>query len=473
MLAKPKLALRAALFVIVFSVTVLSSVAAGAHVALQSSTPENVSTVGPTQTVTFTFSGTVDPVKDEFKLTDETGAQLKIKSVTRPSEQVVAVEAEEPFPAGRNKASWASRAADGHVMTGSIAFTIDPLMASTAPAILSGDGNAAPTTESSSTNFSFAELLASLGRWIVYAAILFCVGALAYAQFVHEGLRRESRSLIFFIRRAAIVVVFGAVLEWFAQLWVRGSNGIFSIVSPSAWGDVISSNFATGSALRVIGALVLLLFLTMSIEDVNDNEQALNSISGTTITAPAMTLTKVKVSSSPLAIVGATLLLCSELFLGHTASVQPRFVTAISDFVHLATASVWCAGAWLLFMTLVRRKANGISISSRVLAAKFSSLATVSVITVSITGVILSYLILDGFGGIFSTQFGKFLIVKLFLVAILIALGAYNRWRLVPQLQTDQESFTNQFRLTMLAESVVFLAIVLVTALLVASSPLA
>lgn len=476
MAAKPSLALRALLFIFVlgsaFSFSFFSASVASAHVALQSSTPENVSTVGPTQTVTFTFSGTVDPVKDQFTLTDESGANLEIKEVTRPSAQTVMVESEQPLPAGRNKASWASRAADGHVMTGSITFTIDPLMAPTAAPVISDAETSTVTTESYATNFSLAELIASVGRWIVYAAILFCVGALAYAQFVHRGLRSESRSLIFFIRRAAIAVVFGAVVEWFGQLWVRGSDGFFSVISPSAWGDLLTSDFATGTAIRIIGAFVLLLFLTMSIEDDEPLSSQPLSLGGVSLAAPTMTLTKVKVSSSPLALFGAAMLLCSELFLGHTASVQPRAITALADLVHLGTAAIWCAGAWLLSYTLIRRKIAGVTLSPRVMASRFSSLATVSVIAVSITGIILSFLILDGFGNVWSTQFGKFLILKVVLVAALAALGAYNRWRLLPDLETNREGVTSQFRLTMVAESAIFIAILLVTALLVAASPI-
>jgi copper transport protein len=61
-----------------------------------------------------------------------------------------------------------------------------------------------------------------------------------------------------------------------------------------------------------------------------------------------------------------------------------------------------------------------------------SSAAFVAVAAVSATGVLLALLVVDDLGDLPDSRYGRLLGVKVLLVAVLVGIGARNRWRVVP-----------------------------------------
>lgn len=473
---------------------------ASAHVDFVGSDPPNVSTVaGPISTVTFEFSGPADPIASGFLIEDSAGVSLPIESVGTDGDNRVVVTSASPLPAGRCKVTWALRGTDGHRMTGTVSFTVtstgatDPASsaaptasnAARADTVAPAVASATPRTGDSETT-SFADVVAAVGRWIVYGAILFVVGAFAYLVWVHRGTRREGRKIVFLIRRGALVVVFGAIIEWFAQLAVRGSGRLSDVFSPAAWGEVLTSGFAIGTLLRLVGGVLVLRFVSIDVvsEDpvdmaeldrVDDLDLVGDPSRGggaSTLAMPARTraLSRVRVESGPLAFLGVALLIVSESFIGHTASVEPRALVLASDAVHMAAAGVWVAGVWLLSWTLWQRRRRGEPLDARLLAVRFSLVATWALVAVALTGAALAWVILDAPGRLVSTQFGRVLLLKVVLVGVVALIGLHNRRSLLPHLESDTNG--ERFRRTILVESVLFVGVLLLTSLLVVSNPL-
>jgi copper transport protein len=148
-------------------------------------------------------------------------------------------------------------------------------------------------------------------------------------------------------------------------------------------------------------------------------------------TSPLMRL---RVEASPIAFVGAVLLVASEAFIGHTATVEPRFVILASDAGHLVAAGLWEAGAVMLAATIGRRHRLGQPLDARLLATRFSGVAAWSLAVVAVTGTALAWGILDGVGDLWTTTFGKVLVAKVAVVAAIALIGAYNHKVLVPAL---------------------------------------
>ncbi len=468
---------------------------AAAHVDFVGSSPANVSTVqSPITDVVLEYSGDADPIRDEFRIEDAAGASVSIASVRNDGTTKVVVTAAEPLPTGRNKVTWALRGADGHKMSGTIAFTVSAAATAQSPsanpppslsASATPDGavpaTSADVVESVSSSPSTFEAVAALGRWIVYGAALFIVGAFAYLVWVHRGSRAEGRRIVFLIRRAAVLLVAGAIVEWFAQLAVYNSGGIGDLVSVAAWGEVVSSGFAIGTALRIIGAVLVLRFVALEVVaedpvDISalDNLDLLSEFSPTTSGTTAVAsrvpaLARVRVESGPLAFLGVALLIASEAFIGHTASVQPRALVLLSDAAHLTAAGVWVSGVWLLGWTLWRRNRRGEPLDVRRLATRFSVLATWALVAVSLSGVALGWAILRSPSNLWTTEFGRVLLVKVSLVAVLGGIGLHNQRTVIPSLGTP--SGDERFRRTIAVESGLFLGVLLLTALLVAASP--
>jgi copper transport protein len=474
-----------------------SALPASAHVNFVGSTPANVSTVdGPVRRIVLEYSGTADPIRDDFLIKDASGASQPIASVGTDGDTKVVVTSVNALPSGRNKVSWALRGADGHKMTGTISFTVAAATSSsTIPTVqaplsippaqmdeAAATDAVANSTSSEQSNTDRAEMIATIGRWLVYVMILFTVGSLAYLILVHRGSRREGRRIVFLIRRSAILVIIGSTIEWLAQLVVYGSGSITDMMSPSAWSDLLSTTFALGTLCRVIGAALVLRFVPMELVDEDpidiaelDDYTTIEEVAGPGSTAvtvssePEKRLSRVRVESGPLAFVGALLLIVSESFIGHTASVEPRALVLVSDAVHMTAAAIWVAGVWLLAWTLWQRTRRGEPLDARLVATRFSIIATWALVAVAISGTALGWAILGSPGRLFTTDFGQMLMIKVALVAVIGAIGLHNRTTLLPAL--EQPGIDVRFYRTIIIESVLFAAVLVATTLLVVANP--
>jgi copper transport protein len=112
---------------------------------------------------------------------------------------------------------------------------------------------------------------------------------------------------------------------------------------------------------------------------------------------------------------------------GHALDPGRSGIEAVADVVHVAAASLWLGGLVALALAL-RGGAD-----RRTTIRRFSNLALVSVLVLAGTGVIRALAELDSVSQIWSTGYGRVLVVKTALLAALVAIGWVNRYRLVPQ----------------------------------------
>ena len=478
---------------------------AAAHVDFVGSTPANVSTVpGPVSEIVLEFSGAAEPIESDFRIENSSGDSLPINSVTNDGETKVVVTSAAPLPTGRTKVLWALRGADGHKMSGSVAFTVTAEASAVPPTTIAANQSTTTAVPSAKTaseaeraetataaistttneDSGVAETIGVVARWIVYTSILLTVGALAYLLWVHRGTRAEGRRIVFFIRRASVLVILASVVEWFAQLSLWRSGSVSDLVSPSAWSELLTTGFAFGTVLRLVGAALVLKFVAMEVVPDQPSDSApiadLNWIAEPDDNRSLLvdersrsaTLTRVRVESGPLAILGALLLVISESFIGHTASVEPRAVMALSDAVHLTAAGIWAAGAWLLAATLWRRHRRGEPLDAALLATRFSLLATVSLIAVAVSGAVLAWAILEQLSALWSSEFGRLLLAKTFVVFVIGCFGLHNRRVVLPALVGGDEGYEEKFRKTIAIEAGLFVVVLLITSLLVIANPL-
>jgi copper transport protein len=156
----------------------------------------------------------------------------------------------------------------------------------------------------------------------------------------------------------------------------------------------------------------------------------------------------------PLPFVAALLLLPAPTLAGHALDRgRPRIEVAV-DLLHVTAASVWLGGLAALALAL-----RGSGDRARMLR-RFSNLALVSVIVLATTGVIRALSELDSVDQLWSTGYGRVLLVKSGLLTVLIAIGWLNRYRLVPRLSL------HGLRRSVAAELAVFVVLVAAVALL-------
>ena len=100
-----------------------------------------------------------------------------------------------------------------------------------------------------------------------------------------------------------------------------------------------------------------------------------------------------------------------------------------------------------------------------------------------VTGVIQAIMVLDSIGQLTGSTWGRVLLIKTAVVAVLAILGGYNQFRLVPalklqltsatrELESASDQYARSLRLTLSVEAGLFIVVIALTALLVNSSPL-
>jgi uncharacterized membrane protein len=104
-------------------------------------------------------------------------------------------------------------------------------------------------------------------------------------------------------------------------------------------------------------------------------------------------------------------------------------VKVVAQWVHFAAAGVWLGGLAALLLGIRGEPTETKSAAVR----RFSAVALFALVAVVGTGVVRSINEVGSWGALFSTGYGRLVLVKVALIAALIGLGAVNRYRNVPR----------------------------------------
>jgi copper transport protein len=156
----------------------------------------------------------------------------------------------------------------------------------------------------------------------------------------------------------------------------------------------------------------------------------------------------------PAVLAAALLLLPGPSIAGHALDRGRSPLEVVADVVHVAAASVWLGGLLALGLA-VRRDGDRSALMRR-----FSTIAVVSVAVLAVTGVVRALAELHAVSQLWTTGYGRTLIVKTALLLALVTIGWVNRYRLVPRLEVAA------LRRNVAAELVLFAGLVVAVALL-------
>ena len=123
---------------------------------------------------------------------------------------------------------------------------------------------------------------------------------------------------------------------------------------------------------------------------------------------------------------------------GHASGWGDLSVSVAVDWIHGAAASAWVGGLIGLAVVIFRSEPPWPRASLAILAPRFSRLAGVCLLVVVLTGSYNAWAQLGALSRLWTTTYGRVLIVKLLLVAVLIGLGAANRYVAVPGLSPQR-----------------------------------
>lgn len=375
------------LLLLTLLLTLLPAAPAWAHAALLETTPADGTVLQlPPAEVTLRYSEAVGTALGSVQVLAPDGQRVDTGRVERRADGrtvVAAVEAD--LGHGTYTVLWRVVSGDSHPVAGASTFSVGhPSPAAAVSDVAAGRAGA-------------AQDLLTVTRFVLYGGLVLLVGCLAFLLVLWRAGWGEP------VVRRLVWAGWGSVtLASAAALLLQGPYAaglpLASATDPALLADVLGTRFgvATGARLVLLAALALLL---------RHARRAPTSAGAATGAV----------------LVSAILLSASAV--GHAGAGDLRSLALPADALHLAAMSAWLGGLVLLGAVVLRRSAPDIA---AVLPA-WSRYAAASVVVLVVTGTFASWREVRELDALPSTTYGRLLLVKVALVAGMLALGAVGR----------------------------------------------
>jgi copper transport protein len=189
-------------------------------------------------------------------------------------------------------------------------------------------------------------------------------------------------------------------------------------------------------------------------------------------------------TSWPAQALGAALLLTQSLS-SRSARLPDWVMPALADWVHLTLAATWLGGVAILGVVVRATTQRGqpadmppsIVTSVSFIVDRFSAVALFCVLGLAMTGIAQAGLFLKGFEELWTTAYGRALLVKVGLFAVLIGFGAFHQQVIAPALrraimgrggpQARPYEVLARFRLSLLLEALVGVGLLIAVGVLI------
>jgi copper transport protein len=436
--ARPGRARWAALAAIVLA-TVPASPALAHSTLVATEPPRDAIVEHSPDRVLLRFDERVETALGSIRVYDGAGERVDAERITRPAPESVAVRIDGPLERGTYTVAWRVISADSDPISGAWVFHVQapgPQPSGIAAQVLEG------------TDFTVSAFYLG-GRFVDFLLLLFCVGGIAAIVIALDaasaGVRKRLLRILAGLASALVVV---AVLGIVFQGAAAGGTSIRQAFSWDVVSSVADTRFGRFSLARAAIALAIALGALLVLR------------TGGRMTIPAVGV----------AILLGLGLVVTPGFSGHASVSGP--VALIADAAHVQAAAVWVGGLAFVVAALVLSREDRWPLAASSVP-RFSAMAVVSVAVLLVAGAINGYLQVRAWRGLWETEYGVLLLIKVSLVIPLLAFGAYNNRFAVPRLRAQIASTIERRRFLRFvsAELVIMAAVVGVTAGLVNAPP--
>lgn len=168
---------------------------------------------------------------------------------------------------------------------------------------------------------------------------------------------------------------------------------------------------------------------------------------------------------------------------GHGAATEGsgRYPHMFASILHSWAAALWLGALVALWIMTARQRPGDVR-SDRVLHRAlhgFAGVGSAAVAVLILSGLVNSWFMvgIDGLGGLVTTPYGWFLLVKLLLFGLMLALAASNRFHLTPELfyalddPDDMSVAIGRLKRSLMVETFVALALLAVVAVMGTLAP--
>jgi len=400
---------------------------AHAHASLVSSEPAAKAhlSVSPAR-VRLLFSEEIEPTLAQLSLVADDGTVTRLVVAGDPHDVRAIVAAVESLAPGSYRLVWRVVSADGHPVEGSVIFWVGNSAAQAppvSPAALNAPSTWGPTVIGAPIVPAALRGL-GLGFLMAVAGLLFC---LVRPRATSEPVRRGPARLATRLSIAAALL-----LALHLGAWIMNATPDHRLASDSTSALLASSigkieMWRTGLTMLVLWALAI-------------------------ARRPRLALV---LAVAALVVSGAS---------GHSAAIDPVW-TEPARALHLLAGGAWLGA--LLYLASYDRDATDTFVRD---SLRVSTVALVAAIVVILSGVVQALLFMSSPWDLFRSAYGAVLLAKIAGLVVLIAFGAYHRYRVLPRLAHDAVG-SGSFTTTIRSEIAVMSIVVLLGGLLAYVSP--
>lgn len=400
------------LLLILLGLAVASLTTAGqalAHAALTKTVPADGTVVASApDTFSVSFSEPVSPLVLKLIGPDGTSRALTRFTLT---DRTLAITAPPDLGQGTHVLSWRVVSEDGHPVGGSVLFSV-------------GAPSAAPDLAASQTE-PIVRVVLWLSKLGLYLGLALGIGGVAFMAWVAPLPVAARRPIAGFL----VLGLLSLPVAFAAQGLDAIALPLSETLQSATWQTAAASSFGRTALIAILALLVALLALF-----VPSRSERLLAI---------------------LAWLGLGAGLAAS---GHASAAEPQVLTRPAVFLHGIGMAGW-AGALLPLAFALRQPAGAQALQ------RFSRRIPVLLLLILLSGLALTIVQVKRPQALLTTPYGLVLTGKLALVAALIGLGAFNRYRLTETVVSGLASARGLLTRIIAAEIAIIVAILAVVAL--------
>lgn len=287
---------------------------------------------------------------------------------------------------------------------------------------------------------SAVDLLQIAAKVFSYAGALGAFGAIAFLQ-VFDGalLHPEHRRIRRYAAVLLAVALLGSLLMLFGTVALLNGRGLGGGFDGELWSMVAATPVGDSVWLRIAGLAVLSAGLVL----------------------PGLRLVAV--------LLGGLIVTASFGFVGHLRDEEYQLILHALLVLHLLGVGFWIGSLWPLIRLAGEKDLPRVA----GIMERFGRLAVFIVALLVAAGLGMAWLLLGEPSRLVTTDYGRVLLVKLALVALLLGLAALNKLKLTPSLAAGQAGAALSLQRSIRLEIALVFLLLGVTALLTAAfSPL-
>ncbi|MFE2270499.1 copper resistance protein CopC [Streptomyces lavendulae] len=395
---------------------------ASAHAALTASDPKDGAVVAtaPAQ-VTLSFSEQVAMGDDSIRVMDPQGKRVdtgELRDMCSGSTVRYGTALHSGLPNGTYTVAWQAVSADSHPVSGAFTFSVGAPSATSVslPDRQAGGG--------------LVGVVYGIARYAAYAGFTVLVGG---AAFILLCWRRGSaeRSLQKLVVRGWVTLTAATLAMLVLRTPYTGSGKFADVFDLDGLQAVLETKTGASfvSRLLLLGAAALFIAVLFGAYARRQKTSAAEAVDGTGAGTGDETTAEAEKETSDLAFglaIGGTVVaggIAATWALAEHAStgIQPGIAMPV-DILHLLAVAAWLGGLVALLVAL-----HKVPDIEREAVQRFSRVAFISVLVLAVTGVYQSWRQLGSWSALTGTSYGRLLIIKVALVAVLVAIAYLSR----------------------------------------------